>query len=50
MKKRIVVTGLGCISPLGHDVPSTWEEISNGRGGIDKITKFDASEFRRVRW
>lgn len=46
MKKRIVVTGLGCISPVGHDVPSTWKEISNGRGGIDRITKFDPSEFR----
>lgn len=46
MKKRIVVTGLGCISPLGHDVASTWDGISKGRSGIARITKFDPSEYR----
>lgn len=46
MKKRIAVTGLGCISPLGNDVAATWEQASKGVSGIDKITKFDASEYR----
>jgi 3-oxoacyl-[acyl-carrier-protein] synthase II len=46
MRKRIVVTGLGCVSPVGNDVATTWEGISRGRSGIDKITKFDASSYR----
>ena len=46
MNKRIVVTGLVCISPLGNDVASTWEGIAAGRSGIDRITKFDPSEYR----
>jgi 3-oxoacyl-[acyl-carrier-protein] synthase II len=46
MKKRIVVTGLGCVSPLGNDVPTTWDGIVNGRSGIDRITKFDPTDFR----
>lgn len=46
MKKRIAVTGLGCVSPLGSDVASTWDGISNGRPGIDTITKFDPSDYR----
>jgi len=46
MRRKIVVTGLGCVSPLGNDVPSTWEGISRGRSGIDRITRFDPTEFR----
>jgi 3-oxoacyl-[acyl-carrier-protein] synthase II len=46
MKNRVVVTGMGCISPLGNSVSETWEGISAGRSGIDRITKFDAKEFR----
>ncbi len=46
MRKRIVVTGLGCVSPLGNDVAATWDGISHGRPGISGITKFDASEYR----
>ena len=46
MKNRIVVTGLGCVSPLGHDVASTWDSVSNGRSGIGKITRFDPSDYR----
>jgi 3-oxoacyl-[acyl-carrier-protein] synthase II len=45
MNKRVVVTGIGIISPLGLDVPSTWQEIIAGRSGVDFITLFDASEF-----
>jgi len=43
-RPRIVVTGLGCISPLGHTVQSTWEAILKGVSGVGPITLFDASE------
>ena len=46
MRKKIVVTGLGCISPLGNDVKTTWEAAAAGKSGIDLITKFDASDYR----
>ncbi|MCS7199887.1 MAG: beta-ketoacyl-ACP synthase II [Caldimicrobium sp.] len=43
MEKRVVVTGLGAISPLGIGVEETWRGIISGKSGITKITKFDAS-------
>ena len=46
MKKRIAVTGLGCVSPLGNDVATTWRGASQGHSGIARITKFDPSEYR----
>jgi len=39
---RVVVTGLGIVSPLGMDVASTWEGMVSGRSGIDRVTLFDA--------
>ena len=44
--KRVVVTGLGCVSPLGNTVVETWEKGSQGKSGIDRIEKFDPSEMR----
>ena len=44
MFKRVVITGLGAITPLGHDVPSTWEALKAGRSGIRRITSFDPSD------
>jgi 3-oxoacyl-[acyl-carrier-protein] synthase II len=44
-KRRVVVTGLGIISPLGNDLASTWDGIVNGRSGIGPLTHFDASAF-----
>lgn len=44
-KKRIVITGLGTISPVGLDVASFWESIKAGRSGVSAITHFDVSEF-----
>jgi 3-oxoacyl-[acyl-carrier-protein] synthase II len=43
MKTRIVVTGMGCISPVGNDVATTWESIVAGKSGAGPITAFDAS-------
>jgi len=42
---RVVVTGMGIISPLGLDVSSTWQRLIAGRSGVDSITLFDASGF-----
>lgn len=43
MKRRVVITGLGLISPVGNDVKSFWDSLCAGRSGIGKITYFDAS-------
>jgi 3-oxoacyl-[acyl-carrier-protein] synthase II len=42
-KRRVVVTGLGIVAPVGNTVSAAWDNIVNGRGGISPITKFDAS-------
>lgn len=44
-QRRVVVTGLGILSPLGLDLASSWDGIVNGRSGIGPITHFDASAF-----
>ena len=44
--KRVVVTGLGAISPLGNDVATTWDAAVNGKSGAAPITHFDASKFK----
>ena len=44
-KRRVVVTGLGIVSPLGNDLETTWKNILNGESGAARITKFDASNF-----
>lgn len=44
--KRVVVTGLGALSPLGNDVASTWEAAKRGESGAAPITHFDASQFK----
>ena len=43
--RRVVITGLGIVSPLGNDLASNWDGIVNGRSGIGPITWFDASNF-----
>lgn len=42
--RRVVVTGLGCLSPNGPDVATTWEAVAAGRSGASAITRFDASD------
>lgn len=44
-RRRVVVTGLGCVSPLGNDVASTWAALVAGQSGVARITKFDATTF-----
>ena len=44
-RRRVVVTGLGCISPVGNTVGDAWANLLAGKSGIDLITKFDASNF-----
>ncbi|MEQ1566858.1 MAG: beta-ketoacyl-ACP synthase II [Myxococcota bacterium] len=41
--RRVVVTGLGCIGPVGNDVPSTWDAMVNARSGIGPLTRFDVN-------
>ncbi len=45
-RKRVVITGLGCISPLGNSMPDTWEGIVAGKSGAGPITLFDASNHK----
>jgi len=45
MERRIVVTGMGAVTPLGLGVEATWEGLRFGRSGISKISHFDASDF-----
>ena len=44
-RRRVVVTGLGCVSPVGNTVSEAWANLLAGKSGIDLITKFDASSF-----
>src|SRR5215207_4403846 len=45
MKRRVVVTGLGLVTPVGNDVPTTWEALKQGKSGADQIKKFDTENF-----
>ncbi|HET6586441.1 MAG TPA: beta-ketoacyl-ACP synthase II [Oleiagrimonas sp.] len=44
-KRRVVVTGMGMVSPVGNDVATAWASITAGKSGIGKITHFDATDF-----
>lgn len=44
--KRVVVTGLGCVTPIGNDVDSFWDSLVNGKHGFTLITKFDADTLK----
>ena len=45
-RRRVVVTGLGVISPVGNTVAEAWENLTAGKSGIGRITKFDPSAFK----
>lgn len=44
--KRVVITGMGAITPVGNDIQTFWDSLTNGRSGASRITKFDPSGFR----
>ena len=46
MKKRVVVTGMGAITPIGNSVDSFWESVKQGKTGFGRISYFDASEYK----
>jgi 3-oxoacyl-[acyl-carrier-protein] synthase II len=45
MRRRVVITGMGCINPLGNDVEAMWSGVKEGRSGVGYTTIFDASKF-----
>ncbi len=46
MKRRVVVTGMGAVTPLGVGVKKSWQSLCQGKSGISQVTAFDASDFR----
>jgi 3-oxoacyl-[acyl-carrier-protein] synthase II len=46
MRQRVVITGLGCVSPLGNDVSTLWSNIIAGKSGVGYITHYDTSQFK----
>jgi 3-oxoacyl-[acyl-carrier-protein] synthase II len=44
-KRRVVLTGLGAVTPVGNTVDETWRAILTGKGGVDRITLFDTENF-----
>lgn len=46
MKRRVVITGMGAITPIGNDVDQLWQSIVDGKCGIDAITHFDTSDYK----
>ena len=44
--RRVVITGLGAISPVGNDIPTLWEGVKAGKNGVAPITKFNSSDFK----
>ncbi|HET7700592.1 MAG TPA: beta-ketoacyl-ACP synthase II [Candidatus Limnocylindria bacterium] len=45
MKRRVAVTGMGMVTPLGHDVATNWDALVHGRSGIGRITRFDPAPY-----
>ena len=45
MRQRVVITGIGCVTPLGTDVPGMWKKLKEGASGVGLTTVFDASNF-----
>ena len=46
MQRRVVITGMGTVSPLGNDLATTWEAIVAGKSGVGPVTKFDTTDYK----
>ena len=46
MTRRVVVTGMGVVSPVGNDLNSFWDALTHGRHGIGPITRFDTADYK----
>ncbi len=46
MLSRVVITGMGAVSPLGNDLPTTWQGIVAGKSGVGPVTKFDVTDYK----
>ena len=46
MNKRVVITGIGLVTPLGIGVPETWQTLCDGQSGVGAITRFDTAAFK----
>ena len=44
-KRRVVVTGVGAVTPLGNDIETTWSGIKEGKSGVGMLTRLDADKF-----
>src|SRR5512146_1506655 len=45
MRRRVVITGVGCVTPMGNDVKTLWRRLQNGESGVGATTLFDARNF-----
>ena len=46
--RKVVITGMGVVTPVGNDLPSFWDSLKNGRSGIARITAFDTTSHRVI--
>ncbi|MGN0183093.1 MAG: beta-ketoacyl synthase N-terminal-like domain-containing protein [Candidatus Ornithomonoglobus sp.] len=46
--RKVVITGMGAVTPIGNDISDMWSSMVSGRHGIDKITHFDADGFENI--
>lgn len=44
--RRVVITGLGAVTPIGNDVPAFWEGLKTGKNGIGPVTRFDVTDYK----
>ena len=45
-KRRVVITGMGAVTPIGNNVETFWKNVKEGKNGIGSITKFDTTDYK----